>query len=227
MTFKESFSSNNNALSKHYDELVSKFGSDPKSNQWRDQISQIRRFEILLNGLSLSLSLSKLSILDFGCGTGALFSYLKSTCQFKGNYTGIDISANAIAIAKSIHPDGEFQQFDILANELPASYDYVFVSGTFNNQSENHLEWVCENLQKLFQNTNVALIFNMLTNYVDYKDEGVYYSDPEELFGFCKRELSPAVNLLHSESIYEDLPPFEYVIQVFKSASTTRKKLCN
>jgi len=56
VTFKESFSSNNNALSKHYDELVSKFGSDPKSNQWRDQTSQIRRFEILLNGLSLSLN---------------------------------------------------------------------------------------------------------------------------------------------------------------------------
>jgi SAM-dependent methyltransferase len=218
-----SLSANNAILSNHYDELVSKFGSNPQASQWRDQQSQIRRFEILCKNLPHSLS--KSSILDFGCGTGALYWYLKSSHGFTGRYTGIDISPKAIEIAKSIFPNGNFMNLDILLNELPETYDYIFVSGTFNNEMKNHLEWVYANLRKLFQITNMALIFNMLSNYVDYKDEGLYYSDPEEIFGFCKGELSPAVNLFHSEAIYESLPPFEYVIQVYRTQDATRSKL--
>ena len=221
MDYMASLSANNGVLSNHYDELVSKFGSNPQASQWRDRQTQIRRFEILCKNLPLSKS----SILDFGCGTGALYSYLKSSHGFTGRYTGIDISPKAIEIAKSIFPNGNFMNLDILLNELPETYDYIFVSGTFNNEMKNHLEWVYANLRKLFQKTNIALIFNMLSNYVDYKDEGLYYSDPEEVFGFCKGELSPAVNLFHSEAIYESLPPFEYVIQVYRTQDTTRSKL--
>ena len=212
---------NNHFLSNHYDSLVSKYGADAKANQWRDQQTQVRRFEILCNNLSISKS----SILDFGCGTGALYEYLMSSHGFTGRYTGIDISPKAIEIAKSIYSNGNFLNFDILLNELPETYDYIFVSGTFNNEMKNHLEWVYANLRKLFQKTNIALVFNMLSNYVDYKDEGLYYSDPEEIFGFCKRELSPAVNLFHSEAIYESLPPFEYVVQVYRTQDATRLKL--
>jgi SAM-dependent methyltransferase len=212
---------NNASLSIHYDELVSKFGSDPRASQWRDQQTQIRRFEILCRNLALS----ECSVLDFGCGTGALFEYLKNSCRFTGQYTGVDISAKAIEVAKTSHPTADFRHLDILSNELSESFDYILISGTFNNQTKNHLEWVYENLEKLFQSTKIALVFNMLSNYVDYKDEGLYYSDPEEIFGFCKSKLSPSVNLIHSEAIYDSLPPFEYVIQVFKTENATRLKL--
>jgi SAM-dependent methyltransferase len=218
-----SLSANNGVLSNHYDQLVSKFGSNPQASQWRDQQTQIRRFEILCKNVPRSLSES--SILDFGCGTGAFCEYLKSSHSFTGRYTGIDISPKAIEIAKSIYTNGNFLNLDILLNELPETYDYIFVSGTFNNEMKNHLEWVYANLRKLFQKTNIALVFNMLSNYVDYKDEGLYYSDPEEIFSFCKSELSPAVNLFHSEAIYESLPPFEYVIQVYRTQDATRSKL--
>ena len=221
MDNRASLSANNESLSSHYDELVSQYGSDPKANQWRDQRSQNRRFEVLCNNLALSES----SILDFGCGTGALYEFLKKSCSFTGKYTGIDLSSNAIEIAKSSHPEGSFHQLDVLVDELPQTYDYVLVSGTFNNEVNNHLGWVCANLESLFRKANVALVFNMLSNYVDYKDEGLYYSDPEEMFRFCKLELSPAVNLIHAESIYETLPPFEYVIQVFKTPHESRLKL--
>jgi SAM-dependent methyltransferase len=217
----ESMPTNNASLSIHYDELVSKYGSDPRASQWRDEQTQIRRFEILCRNLFLS----ECSVLDFGCGPGALFEFLKNSCSFTGKYTGVDISGKAIEVAKTNHPEANFHQLDILSNELPEMYDYILVSGTFNNQTKNHLEWVQENLEKLFQSTKIALVFNMLSNYVDYKDEGLYYSDPEEIFGFCKLKLSPSVNLMHSEAIYDSLPPFEYVIQVFKTENETRLKL--
>ena len=213
---------NNSFLAKHYDELISKFGSGPRSSQWRDEKTQNRRFQILCQNLP---PLSESSILDFGCGTGAFFEYLKNSHNFIGRYTGIDISTKAIEVAKSIHQDGNFLNTDILLNDLPDTYDYIFISGTFNNETENHLEWVQANLRKLFVSTNKVLVFNMLSNYVDYKDDGLYYSDPEQLFGFCKLELSPAVNIIHAESIYESLPPFEYVIQVFRTSARPRLKI--
>ena len=50
-----SLSANNGVLSNHYDQLVSKFGSNPQASQWRDQQTQIRRFEILCKNVPRSL----------------------------------------------------------------------------------------------------------------------------------------------------------------------------
>ena len=105
----------------------------------------------LKSSAKMSLSLSESSNLDFGCGTGAFYEYLKSSHSFIGRYTGIDISPKAIEIAKSIYSNGNFLNWDILLNELPETYDYIFVSGTFNNEMKNHLEWVYANLRKLFK----------------------------------------------------------------------------
>ena len=42
------------------------------------------------------------SILDFGCGTGYLYKYLQKS-GFKVRYTGIDISPEAIKVAKKLY----------------------------------------------------------------------------------------------------------------------------
>ena len=47
------------------------------------------------------------------------------------------------------------------------------------------------------------MAFNLLTNYVDYKDEDLYYADPTYYFEYCKNQFSKNVSLLHDYDLFE------------------------
>ena len=42
-----------------------------------------------------------------------------------------------------------------------------------------------------------GLAFNLLTTYVDWRKDDLYYADPGRYFDFCRRELSRYVTLVH------------------------------
>ena len=83
-------------LSNHYDNLFERHGDSVKSSQQSDKITRDKRLKILTQNLDLN---KKISILDFGCGTGFLLQYLLRK-GFNGSYTGIDISEKIINFAK-------------------------------------------------------------------------------------------------------------------------------
>ena len=45
--------------------------------------------------------------------------------------------------------------------------------------------------------------FNLLSTYVDWKEDHLYYGDPLFFFDFCKRHVSRYVSLLHDYPLYE------------------------
>ena len=51
---------------------------------------------------------------------------------------------------------------------------------------------------------------DFMSDYVDFKDENLYYTHPEDIFKFCK-DLSKRVVLRH------DYLPFEFCIYVYKN----------
>lgn len=63
------------------------------------------------------------SILDIGCGNGVLYDYLHKNLADSLLYSGIDISENAVEIAKSKFPSAKFNKVD---------YDYAAVTGRFD-----------------------------------------------------------------------------------------------
>lgn len=56
---------------------------------------------------------------------------------------------------------------------------------------------------KLNKIADKGIAFNLLTSYVDYKDDNLFYADPGEYIDFCKKELSNKVNLYHDYDLYE------------------------
>ncbi|MED4753930.1 class I SAM-dependent methyltransferase [Brevibacillus choshinensis] len=195
-------------LQTHYRNLFLKFGDSAESAQYRDRVTQVKRFEILIEIEDINGS----KVLDFGCGTAHFATYLKEK-GIKVDYTGVDFVKEFLQCAKEKHPDSKFCSLD---EALQETYDYVFVSGVFNNVMENNEKFYKETVKQLYQVANKGLAFNMMSSYVDYYDEGLYYEKPENVFRFIKNEVSPYVTIRNDYQIRDGVIPFEFAVYVYK-----------
>ncbi|MGF9976251.1 class I SAM-dependent DNA methyltransferase [Viridibacillus arvi] len=194
-------------IGKHYKNLFDKYGDSFKSAQWADKESQEKRFQILLGIEDIENS----RILDFGCGTGHLATYLKRM-NINVNYTGVDIVPEFISCAKEKHPEYNFY----LNTELPnQKYDYIFISGVFNNKLEDNRGFYEKTLLDLSNFCNKGIAFNMLSHYVEYYDEGLFYENPETIFKFVKQNISPYIVIRNEYQLKKDIIPFEFTTYIY------------
>ena len=200
-------------LSRHYGGLVRRHGDAPESAQYADRETQERRMAVLCEiGVARD---SK--VLDFGCGTGQLLSFLKRSIGYEGEYVGYDISPEAIELARSTHPGGRFEARNILDEPAEERFDYVLVSGVFNNLISDNRAFFEAISRRLMAQTKVGYAFNMLSRFVDYFDDGLYYEDPMQAFRFCKEQLSPLVTLRHDYAVRPGSIPFEFSLYVHRT----------
>lgn len=207
-------------LRDHYDALAREHGYGPAAVQMSSLDSQERRLRVLAENLREPDA----SVLDFGCGTGHLCWLLRRERGFRGRYTGYDLSGEALALARAHHPEAHFEQRDILRDGVGGYFDYAVISGVFNNRIGDNWAFLTATLRTLFPHVRRGLTFNALSAYVDYRDEGLYYADPEQVFRFCKEELSPAVSLRHDYEVKPGVLPFEFTVDVRRSSHTPRRK---
>lgn len=201
-------------LSEHYDELARQHGYSPNATQQSSVETQEKRLNVLLN---LSGNLKNKKILDFGCGTGHLLHILRKN-GFKGEYVGYDISSELLNIARQHYPEARFELKNILNDPIDESFDYIFISGVFNNDIGCNQLFMKKILTKLFKQTKESMVFNALSCYVDYKNQGLYYFDPSWVFEFCKTHLTTHVSLNHAYEIKPGVIPFEFSIRLDKTA---------
>ena len=132
---------------------------------------------------------------------------------FKGSYTGIDISPEAIKLANKLYNKNKNCNFiltNILKKKLKKKFDYVLINGTFNNNMKNNWILMKKSLIQLFSITKKAIIFNNLSYYVDYYDKKLFYIKPEKVFFFCKNELGKKVILNNSYVLKKNTIPYEF-----------------
>jgi SAM-dependent methyltransferase len=198
------------ANASHYAELLRTHGDTPAAAQWSDQDTQDRRLSILCEIGDLSTS----RVLDFGCGTGRLFTLLRAR-GFSGTYVGYDVAPTVVEAAREKHPGAVFECRDILAQGVEEDFDYVLLSGVFNNRYSASRRYVEQVLTTLSGHCHKGLAFNALSTFVDYFDRDLTYLDPLEMFSFCKSRLSPAAMLRHDYFLKDGTVPYEYTIYVY------------
>lgn len=201
------------ALSKHYGELVQRHGAAPEGAQYTDRETQERRMEVLCE-----IGVAKDSkVLDFGCGTGQLLSFLQRSLGYEGEYVGYDISPEAVELARTTHPSGRFEVRNILEQAAEERFDYVLVSGVFNNLISDNRAFFEAISRRLMAQAEVGYAFNMMSRFVDYFDDDLYYEDPLQIFRFCKEQLSPLVTLRHDYVVRPGSIPFDFTIYVHRT----------
>lgn len=194
-----------NQLQHYFDKTISQHGASAKGVDWKDQASQYKRFDQLLK--IVSDPSQPFTLLDFGCGWGALVQYLQARA-LPFTYIGYDMTESVVLEARKVFADSPNVSFTTDLSQVP-QVDYVIGSGLFNmkiNADEDawHAHMLAT-IRSMWGLAGKGLAFNSLTSYSDaaYMRADLYYPQPEGVFGFCKRELSRNVALLHDYDLYD------------------------
>ena len=175
-----------------YNRHLKDFGDRPQAVRWTPE-GQRRRYEILL---SLAGDLSGKKVLDFGCGKGDFYGFLKDH-GVKTDYFGLDINENLISLAKSKYPEAKFTAIDMDESAFNMEFDVVFICGVFNLRVAGIEESMKAALKKLFLHCRECIHVNLLTYYVPRRTVELYYVKPEEILGYVIGEISRQVILRH------------------------------
>lgn len=192
------------AVRKYYDEKLSVYGPTPRGVDWNSFESQNMRFEQLLK---ICGDDKGISIVDYGCGYGALIKYLRYK-NYKFHYQGFDVSPAMIEKAKELNTGYDNCNF-YSDKTLIKTADYSIASGIFNvklNMESNQWEeYMLATLGEMCKLGKKGFAFNSLTKYSDpeYMRTDLHYADPLFLFDYCKENFSKYVSLLHDYPLYE------------------------
>jgi ubiquinone/menaquinone biosynthesis C-methylase UbiE len=177
-----------------YDRHLKDFGDRPEAVRWTPE-GQCRRFEALLE---IAGDISGKKILDFGCGKGDFYGFLKEK-GITASYCGIDINKNLIALAKRKFPEAEFLEIDIDDVDINREFDSIFICGVFNLRIAGIEESVKDILLKLSRICRKGLYANFLSYYVPQRTVELFYVKPEEILQFILNKISRTVILQHTK----------------------------
>jgi hypothetical protein len=196
-------------ISNLYGSNFSKYGKDSKTLGWKSRDEQVLRFLKLTQSVDLEIPAT---ISDYGCGFADLASYLvKKNPKFIKEYIGYEINSDIANIAsetiKNLGVRGRIKKQDRIEKKT----DWIVVSGTFNVKSvHSNKIWqneVIKQIENMFMGCNFGLSFNLLSTFVDFKSEELFYGDPMFFFNFCQKNLGKTV-------LYHDYPLYEWTITV-------------
>jgi SAM-dependent methyltransferase len=188
----------------YFEERIDAHGTSPRGADWNSDASQEARFDQLLKIVDPS---TPFSILDYGCGYGALADTLAKK-GFPAEYFGFDIVEKAIEAARRHHAGKAGRTFTMDKRRLPVC-DYVVASGIFNFRADTAFEawtdYVVGVLKDFDGLSRKGFSSNFLTKYSDSERmrPDLYYADPCFLFDYCKRNFSRNVALLHDYTLYD------------------------
>ena len=150
---------------------------------WKDHQSQQKRFEALCSLADLSNSI----VMDLGCGTGDLKTYLDT--QFKNFiFLGIDHLPEFIATANRNFADAintYFFQADFITDGFP-EVDYIVASGALSYRCDNVL-FPYTIIRKMYEHARKGVAFNLLDNEHYTSDSVLKSYNRYEVLGYCLR----------------------------------------
>jgi SAM-dependent methyltransferase len=187
----------------YYDGKLAEHGPTARGVDWNSEDSQRLRFRELVR---LIEDEQDASVLDYGCGYGALRSFLRERGH-RGPYVGFDISQRMIDAARAGCSDRTAQFLS--DRDALDGVDYTLASGIFNvkqtTSDERWKEYVLDTIADLSRISRRGFAFNALSRYSDpdKRRPDLFYADPLELFDHCARRISRFVSLLHDTPLYE------------------------
>ena len=160
-------------VAQYYGDKLRQHGATPAGVDWKDESSQILRFEQLLRVVTDPRG----SVIDFGCGFGALLGNMRGK-GFVGDYLGIDIASDMIETAASKYATDRKARFET-GSSPSTQADYAVASGIFNvsmhHDKDAWKDYVAATLAEMNASSKFGFAFNCLTTILTQtKCEAIY-----------------------------------------------------
>ncbi|MBT6529564.1 MAG: class I SAM-dependent methyltransferase [Betaproteobacteria bacterium] len=192
----------------HYQNLLADHGDNYASAQYSSQASQEARYVILSQVGNIKGS----RVLDWGCGTGHLASWIANQ-GIDCDYTGVDIVPEFLDIARKKHPQHRFGEMQDFEKE---TFDWIMISGVFNNRMDDNLAFFRRNIAYLWDRCTRGLSFNLMSSWVDFEDPKLWYVRPEDVFVILK-SLTPFVAIRNDYLVKDIKVPYEFAVYAYRN----------
>lgn len=196
-------------IAEHYKNCFEEHGDNHLGVDWPNYEDTLKRYKVML-GIATPNS----SLLDFGCGTAALYQYALETTPANFTYSGLDINLEFVQKSKEKFPNQTFYHKDILVDDNLPNFDYIVCNGTFTEKRElsydEMFEFFSSTIKKLWEKTNKGIAFNLMSKHVDWERDDLFHVSLDELGWFLKDNLS------RNFTIRNDYGLYEYTTYVYK-----------
>jgi SAM-dependent methyltransferase len=201
------FDHNLTKVHQYFENTLKNHGATAQGADWNSPHSQEVRFDQLMKVIEEK---EGFTLLDYGCGYGAMADYLIRCGYQYERFVGYDILEAMITQAKELHTDQANTFFTYKIDGIPI-VDYATASGVFNIRLDasydTWTQYALDCMQFMFEHVSRGFSVNFLTRYSDEdrmaKRPDLYFADPCFLFDYCKRHFSRNVALLHDYDLYD------------------------
>lgn len=193
-------------LNEYFTEKLETFGATAKGVDYNGEQAQQVRFAELVKVIQPA---NPFSVIDYGCGYGAMFEFLQRR-GWQFDYYGVDLIEKMVVAGRAKYENFPNAHFTRDEKEL-AIADYLVAAGIFNIKLDapydDWQKFICKTLRRMNELCSKGFSFNMLTKYSDVdrmaQRPDLFYGDPLFFFDFCKCEFSRNVALLHDYGLYD------------------------
>jgi cyclopropane fatty-acyl-phospholipid synthase-like methyltransferase len=190
-------------VKKYFQEKVKLFGATAEGMDWKNKETQYLRFDIISKYIDFN---TNSSVLDVGCGASEFLNYCNIN-KFNCSYTGIDIVQEMVDESNKMHNKKVAKLASIQDLNKDEIFDYVIASGTFNAKINNEVDqwghFFYNSIEKMYEHSTKGVVFNCMTEFVDYEYDRLYYPKLSELGSFITKNLSRKFIIDHSYPLYE------------------------
>ena len=110
--------------------------------------------------------------------------------------------------ARKTDPTTKIVNEDLMDSSFNRRADFFIVSGTYNMiGGMNHDEWKTffyESIKKMYELSNVGVVFNTLNHYSTFYVDNLFYLDPREFIEYSHKHLSRFINIKNSSPLFEN-----------------------
>ena len=181
-------------LNRAYKDRLAALGPAPKGVFWRNESTQIARFDALLHLVATVTPVANPMLGDVGCGYGAMLDFIQKTPRYQNfHYIGIDINRAMINSCKQKFPDQK--HLFLVGKHPPSPVDFCVFSGTFNlcHTTDTSLwhEYMFANLQQCWQRSRYGLALNLLCGPKTEIKNQIFYAERQTFIATASRMFGP------------------------------------
>jgi SAM-dependent methyltransferase len=199
----------------HYEDCLDKHGDTHLGVDWPNPTDALIRYQVMLDIIREKM-LSRVSLLDFGCGAAHLYAYILANNLSYIEYSGLDLSEKFINLARQKYPGIKYYCLDILQSSvrLP-EFDYIVFNGVFTEKRELSHDEMWEYFKQVILKTSKlarrGIAFNLMSSHVDWERDDLFHVPMDKLAAFLVQEVS------RDFVIRNDYRLYEYTTYVYRS----------